>query len=694
LSSGVVGTAYSVTLAATNSPTVWTVAFGVLPDGLTLDNSGVISGTPTTAGVQFFTVTAGNSFGTSVDVNFSITITAAGIATISVTHFDAYDGSIIVDDTYTVNAGAYGPYNSQAFPGYSPGTWDATSAPASGTVAAGQTLQIIYLYPRLPFAPTITGPTAMTLAAGYAATSSSAYSITGSPTPALTQDTDHGGAIVWNNATQRLDIAAGLATGTYPVVLTATNGVAPDAILTFTLTITAAGSPPVITLAPVSNITGSTADINWALSETADIYIAVWPGTAAKTAAEVMTPVGATFATAGPNLTPGGGYSFQASGFAQGTQYTVYFVADNANGTSAVVSETFITLGAAGAPTISGPTAMTLTVGYAATSTGAYTTTGTPAPTVSKTSGNAAITWNNATQRLDIAAGLATGTYTVVLTATNGVAPDAILTFTLTVNSATPPPPQATAPRITGPSSMKLTTGYAATSTDAYTITGTYPVTVTKTSGNDKITWNKTTEALDIAEGLTEGVYPVVLRASNTAGSYTFTFTLTVEGPVYWMEIPSSFPGGTVTSSPPYISGPGGTVTLTVTPDTGYKLESITVTDLNNVTIVIPLTKTGDNTYTFKMPAHHVRVTAVFKSDGTGVETQCIASLRAYAQNGTLYVTGLTPGNTLYVYNILGTLIYQGVANSDKAEIALPGKGVYIVTSNGSVIKITNSKIQ
>ncbi|MDR0491414.1 MAG: S-layer homology domain-containing protein [Oscillospiraceae bacterium] len=93
-----------------------------------------------------------------------------------------------------------------------------------------------------------------------------------------------------------------------------------------------------------------------------------------------------------------------------------------------------ITVNAA-APSITGSTTMTLTAGYAATSTGVYTITGTPAPTVTKTSGNTAITWNNTTKKLDIAAGLAAGAYSVVLTATSGTN-TATLTFTLTVTAS------------------------------------------------------------------------------------------------------------------------------------------------------------------------------------------------------------------------------------------------------------------
>ncbi|GFO56943.1 hypothetical protein GMSM_39500 [Geomonas sp. Red276] len=57
LPAGTVGTAYSQTLTATGgtSPYSWSIPTGTLPAGLNL-SSGVISGTPTTAGTSTFTV--------------------------------------------------------------------------------------------------------------------------------------------------------------------------------------------------------------------------------------------------------------------------------------------------------------------------------------------------------------------------------------------------------------------------------------------------------------------------------------------------------------------------------------------------------------------------------------------------------------------------------------------------------------
>ena len=64
LSQAKTGQSYSATLTATgDAPITWSVYSGSLPAGLTLSSSGVISGTPTTAGSYMFTVKASNSGG-------------------------------------------------------------------------------------------------------------------------------------------------------------------------------------------------------------------------------------------------------------------------------------------------------------------------------------------------------------------------------------------------------------------------------------------------------------------------------------------------------------------------------------------------------------------------------------------------------------------------------------------------------
>jgi cyclophilin family peptidyl-prolyl cis-trans isomerase len=73
--SGTVGTAYSFTCTASGLPApTFAVASGTLPNGLTLSSEGVISGTPTAAGVFTGTITASNTSGTSPAQAFSITV--------------------------------------------------------------------------------------------------------------------------------------------------------------------------------------------------------------------------------------------------------------------------------------------------------------------------------------------------------------------------------------------------------------------------------------------------------------------------------------------------------------------------------------------------------------------------------------------------------------------------------------------
>lgn len=71
---------------------------------------------------------------------------------------------------------------------------------------------------------------------------------------------------------------------------------------------------------------------------------------------------------------------------------------------------------------------------------------------------------------------------------------------------------------------------------------------------------------------------------------------------------------GSVTVSPKSASK-GSTVTVTVTPDKGYALETLAVTDKNGS--ALDLTDRGNGKYTFTMPSGPVTVTATFMDDNT-----------------------------------------------------------------------------
>ena len=104
LSEGTVATAYNQTLQADNNPTKWSIADGFLPSGLTLnENTGEISGIPTTEGTSTFTAKAENSAGSD---SKQYTLTIAPKPTVSVTgvKLDQTSLSLTVGGTGTLNA--------------------------------------------------------------------------------------------------------------------------------------------------------------------------------------------------------------------------------------------------------------------------------------------------------------------------------------------------------------------------------------------------------------------------------------------------------------------------------------------------------------------------------------------------------------------------------------------------------------
>ena len=116
--------------------------------------------------------------------------------------------------------------------------------------------------------------------------------------------------------------------------------------------------------------------------------------------------------------------------------------------------------------------------------------------------------------------------------------------------------------------------------------------------------------------GLAAGSYNETLAISgsnNTSASITVSFTVEQRssggGPTTYAVTVPDVENGTVRVSPSRASR-GTTVTITVTPDEGYELESLTVLDSRDNEIA--LTDKGDGKYTFTMPSGKVTVEASF----------------------------------------------------------------------------------
>ena len=128
--------------------------------------------------------------------------------------------------------------------------------------------------------------------------------------------------------------------------------------------------------------------------------------------------------------------------------------------------------------------------------------------------------------------------------------------------------------------------------------------------------------------GLAKGNYEVRYKATDTgfasepttvvvdettssggSGSSSSGGNSSVSTATYPITAPSKTDNGSVSISPKSAKK-GATVTITVTPDKGYTLETLTVLDKDGKEI--KLTKKNDTQYTFTMPASKVEINAAF----------------------------------------------------------------------------------
>ena len=146
LLNGTVGTSYSQTLASDNNPTNWSVTSGSLPDGLSLNSDGTITGTPTAEGTSTFTVKAENSVG-SDSKELMLTVTAPTTYTITAEASPAEGGTVTVNGgTSSVSVEANSTVNLVATPnaGYRFTGWTSSNG---GTFADASSVSTTFTMP-------------------------------------------------------------------------------------------------------------------------------------------------------------------------------------------------------------------------------------------------------------------------------------------------------------------------------------------------------------------------------------------------------------------------------------------------------------------------------------------------------------------------------------------------------------------
>ena len=520
----------AIAITATGSPTPAITETGTMPAGLTfVDNANgtaLIQGTPTAAGTTTLTVTAHNGIGSDatqtvtivvgqepaftsaatapaqLNTPFSDTVTTSGYPAPSfgwsnlppgLTVTDNHDGTMTISGTPTTS-GTY--------------TMPLTATNAYGT--AQQALTIGVLQP-----PAITSGTSANFTTGTVGT----FTITasGSPAPAITEsgalpagitltDTHNGSAMLSGSA------AAGTA-GSYPITITAANGVGTAATQSFVLTVTAAPTAPTITSPPTTSVT---------IGRWSSFAVTSTGSPVAKLTASGTLPSGITFAD------NGNGTATVAGAPAPGTagSYPITITAANGIGANATQNLVLTVNPELVAPDFSTANATTFAVGKAGTFAIASTGNPTPGLTFSSTPALPAgvgITNNgNGTATLaGTAPAGSQGVYMVTVTAANSEG-TAAETIALTVNSGL---------AITSAGSASATAGkaFSFTITSIGTPTATLSQSGTLPSGLRFVSNANGTATLSGTSSTTSGgSYPLTFSATNSTGTASQAFVLTV----------------------------------------------------------------------------------------------------------------------------------------------------------------------
>ena len=499
---GTVGTAFNFAITASGTPTTYTAT--PLPAGLSIvAATGVITGTPTTVGTTAVLLGATNATGTG-NATLTITVAAAGVAPIIINNPLTAPGTIGTPFSFSIAAsGSPTSFTATPLPaglsvvlatGVITGTptatgttsvlLGATNATGTGnatltiTVAAAGAVPIITNSP-LTAAGTVGTPFSFTIAATGLPTT-----YTASPLPAGLSIVAATGVITGTPTT----------VGTTAVLLGATNGTGTDNA-TLTITVAAAGAAPIITNSPLTAAGTVGAPFNFRITAS---------GTPTSYAASPLPP-GLSIVAATGVIT--------GTASSAGTT-TVLLGATNAAGTGNATL--LITISSGSFPPIitNSPLTAAGTVGipfsFAITAAGfpsSYAATGLPAGLVLNTS-------------TGVITGRPTsiGVSNVRFSAVNGFGQDSE-TLRITVGEAT------ATPVITSATTAPGTVGFPF---PPYVIAATgVPTSYTATGLPSGLKLNTLTGAIT-GTPTTAGTYPVVITATNTAGTSTANLTITV----------------------------------------------------------------------------------------------------------------------------------------------------------------------
>jgi hypothetical protein len=550
------GGAGSFTVTTTGVPAPALSETGALPSGVTFTDNGngtaSLAGTPAagTNGTYPITIVANNGTSPNASQSFTLHVTAAPAITsgTSTTFTAGSAGSFTVtstgNPTDTLSETGALP-TGVSFVDNGDGTGTLSGTPASGTGGSypisfgasngvGSPASQSFVL-TVDESPTITsGATA-----NFAETIHSNFTVTtsGNPTAAISESgalpsgvtfTDNGDGTASLVGTPDIGTV-----GTYPLTITASNGIGSDASQSLTLNVSSTAFAPSIT---------SAAGTTFLEGSSGTFSVTTVGEPSAQLTETGALPTGVSFVDNGD-----GTATLSGTPAAQGT---FPITIDATNGVSPDASQSF-TLTVDAAPIITSGSDATFVTGSA----GSFTVTSTGFPTAalsesgSLPSGVSFVDNGDGTATISgTPAASSSGTYPITIGATNGIGPDASQSFTLTVDAA---------PAITSADQTTFSTAgagsFTVTSTgnptDSLSETGSLPSGVSFVDNGDGTGTLSGTPAVG-----TGGIYPITFGASNgVGGPASQSFTLTVDEP----------PSFTSASSATFLVGARGTFTPT-----------------------------------------------------------------------------------------------------------------------------------
>ncbi|HEY0256987.1 MAG TPA: choice-of-anchor tandem repeat GloVer-containing protein, partial [Candidatus Methylacidiphilales bacterium] len=436
-STAAVNSPYTFVYSASGYPApTFSVASGSLPPGLALSAGGALTGTPTQPGVYTGTISANNGVSPAATQNFSITVQTVGPApvitngplqatvNINTAYSFTYTTTGTPAPTFTLSSGSLPSGLTLSTIGTISGSatqygtfTGAVTARNGVSPAAIQNFTIT-----VDKAPTFAGGPTGNAALGNPVNPGSAFLATGYPAPTFSVTA---GGFPPGVTLSASGLLSGTPTqmGTYVATISASNGVSPNATLTFALNVYI--SPSFTSGPPPSGTVNSPYNFTWT--------VASYPAASVRVTSGALPP----------------GLSLSASGVLSGTPtqagtYTGYIAATNSI-TLATQSFSITIMPPPSPPSITDgpPPAALLNAPYSF----AYTFAGNPAPTFAVSSGALPSGLTLSSSGVISGTPITTGTYTGAVTATNALGSSPPQSFSIIVRqplSITNGPPPAT----------------------------------------------------------------------------------------------------------------------------------------------------------------------------------------------------------------------------------------------------------